>query len=173
MENPVPDTSAPSESSKTGTAACPDSTGISWGMDKNGRAGRGVSVGVGVDVEGGRETGRRIVPPLVRPIIGAPRGSEKEADGSSENRTCTASPTNLARHPTPRVISTTTPSDIDDNRPVPPTVVSTMTMSISPSVSPTSWENTTLNSGGTVKRTASGKPSSSESVRSRLVQDSG
>ena len=139
MENPVPDTSAPSESSKTGTAACPDSTGISRGMDKNGLAGRGVSVGVGVDVEGGRDTGRRIVPPLVLPINGAPHGSEKAAGGSLENRTCTASPTNLARHPTPRVISTTTPSDIDDNRPVlPSTVVSTMTMSISPSVSPTS-----------------------------------
>ena len=138
MENATPDTSAPSESSETGTTACPDATGISWGMDRDGLAGRGVSVGVGVDVEGGRETGRRIEPSLVRPPSGATHGSEKEAGGSLENRTCTVSPTNLALHPIPRVISTTTPSDIDDSRPVPPTVVSTMTMSISPSVSRTS-----------------------------------
>ena len=47
MENVTPDTSPPSESRDTETAACPDATGTSWGIDKDGIAGRGVGVGLG------------------------------------------------------------------------------------------------------------------------------
>ena len=114
-------------------------------------------------------------PPLAWPRNGMPHGSEKDARGSFENCTGAVSPANLALQVSVRVVSTTTPSGIDDSGCgcVASTVMSATTMSISPSVSPTSWENETVKAGGAEKRTASGIPSSLVSVRSRLAHDSG
>ena len=170
MENVAPDTSPPSESSDTGTAACPDTTGISWGMDKDGLAGRGVGVGLGVAVNTATSPGGgfRTEPSRVRPSHGSPRESKKDAGGSLENHTGVVAPIESVPQMIAKVISTTTPSGTDRNG----AAISTMTMSISPSVSAVSWKSATVKAIGTVKRTASGNPFPSESAESKLMQDS-
>ena len=172
MENVTPDTSAPSESSEIGTAACPDIIGIPWGMDRDGLAGRGVSVGVGVGVRVAVGVG---VAGSIRtePSLGgrlskaAPRGSEKDGDGLAENGTGTIRAVEAAPHVIVKVISTISPSGIVPNG----AIISTMIMSISPSVSRTSWKNTGVKPDSVAKRTASGRPLLSESVESKLMQD--
>jgi len=172
MENVTPDTSVPSESSETGTAACPDIIGIPWGMDRDGLAGRGVSVGVGVGVRVavgvGVAGGTRTEPSLGgRLSKAAPRGSEKDGDGLAENGTGTIRAVEAAPQVIVKVISTISPSGIVPNG----AIISTMIMSISPSVSRTSWKNAGVKPDGTAKRTASGRPLLSESVESKLMQD--
>ena len=170
MENVTPDTSPPSESSDTETAASPDATGISWGIDKDGIAGRGVGVGLGVAVNTATSAGGgfRTDPPMVRPSHGSPRESKKDAGGSLENHTGVVAPIESAPQVIAKVSSTTTPSGNDRNG----AAISTMTMSISPSVSRVSWESATVKANGTVKRAASGNPFMSESAGSKLMQDS-
>ena len=161
--------SPPSVSSETGTTACPDAADISCGMDKDGLAGRGVAVGVGVGVNTATSgaAGNCTEPLVVRPFHGRPWGSKKDAGGEPENRTGEVSLVELVLlHVIAKVISTTIPLGIDRNG----ATISEMTMSISPSVSPTSWENAIVKPNGTVKRTASGSPLPSSSAGSRLIQ---
>lgn len=138
-------------------------------MDKDGLAGRGVDEGVGVAVSiatSGAD-GNCTEPSVVRPFHGRPWGSKKDTDGALENRTGEVSLFELVLQVTARVISTTIPLGIDRNG----AAMSEMTMSISPSVSPTSWANETVKPNGTVKRAASGIPLPSASAGSKLIQD--
>ena len=138
-------------------------------MDKDGLAGRGVAVGVGVAVNTATSgaAGNCTEPSVVRPFHGRPRESKKDTGGALENRTGEVSLIEPALQVIARVISTTIPLGIDRNG----ATMSDMTMSISPSVSPMSWENETVKPNGTAKRTASGCPLPSASAGSRLMQD--
>ena len=125
-----------------------------------------VAVGVGVGVDGGICT-----EPSVGGWLGsaAPCGSEKDGDGLVENRTSNVWVIEVVPHVIARVISATSPSGIVPNG----AIMSATLMSISPSVSPASWENAGVNPDGTVKRTVSGRPLLSASVESKLMHDSG
>ena len=125
-----------------------------------------VAVGVGVGVDGGICT-----EPAGDGWLGsvAPCGSEKDGDGLVENRTGNVWMIEVVPHVIAKVISATSPSGIVPNG----AIMSATLMSISPSVSPASWENAGVNPEGTVKRTVSGRPLLSASVESKLMQDSG
>ena len=125
-----------------------------------------VAVGVGVGVDGGICT-----EPSVGGWLGsaAPCGSEKDGDGLVENRTGNVWARAVDPHVIAKVISTTSPSGIVPNG----AIMSAAVMSISPSASPTSWENDTVKPDCTVKRAASGIPSPLVSVGLRLMQASG
>ena len=138
--------------------------GVAVGVGVGVIVGVGVRVGVGVGVAGGIRT----EPSLGGRLGKAARlGSEKDGDGLAENGTGTIRAVEAAPHVIVKVISTISPSGIVPNG----AIISTMIMSISPSVSRTSWKNAGVKPEGTAKRTASGRPLLSESVESKLMQD--